>query len=125
MSITAARQAKADTHLSGHIRTTAYGVVTRKERLEKALANGARLELVMVRDEARERAIERELHQLRDYPFGNECHPTTIKVKALKAELAAKPMTEEYRLMQSSIEDGEYWNVLTKTEYQYALTVTQ
>jgi hypothetical protein len=125
MSITAARQAKADTHLQGLIRTTAFGVVTRKERIEKALANGARLEVASVQDEARERAIERELHTLRNHPFGNEFHPQTIQYRKLKAELAVKPMTEEYRLMQFSTEHGEYWTVLTKTEYQYAQTIAR
>lgn len=125
MSITAAQQAKAAKHLGQLIRTSQYGICTRAQRLDQALADGATLESAMVADEARERTIEREIAQLKGrdgwaIPTGNECHPKTIQWRKLLGELDGKPTMMEYRLHRP---DGEYWNVLSKTEFEYATQV--
>ena len=125
MSIAVAQQAKANNHLEQLVRTSAYGICTRRQRMVQAIAEGCTLECVMVQDEARERKIERELKQMqgRDgwgVPTGNQCHPTTIKFNALKAELAAKPMIAEYRLNRP---DNAYWTILSKTEFEFGNTL--
>lgn len=121
-TLSAARIARTDKFLSTLIRTSAYGICTRAQRLDQAVADGATVKAVEVRDEARERAIEREIAQLKGrdgwgIPTGNECHPKTIKFNKLKKELADGPKMIEYRLNRP---DGEYWNVITKTEFEYA-----
>jgi hypothetical protein len=120
-NLDAARQARSDKALAQLIRTSAYGITTKKERIERAIADGNRLEIVEVRDEARERAIEREMKSMMGngwgVPTGNECHPITIKYNKLKAELVAGPKTIEYRMYPAN---EEYWNVLSKTEFDYA-----
>ena len=121
MPITAARLAKANAHLNTLVRSSAFGITTRKERIDKAIAQGCTIEVARVRDEARERAIERELQAMRGrngwgVPTGNQCHPITIRFNALQEELKDGPMTVEYRL-----HFADYWNVLTKTEYDYAI----
>lgn len=120
-TLQAARNAKTEKFLNTLIRTSAYGICTRSQRLDQARADGAKLEAVEVRDEARERAIERELKSMMGNgfgaPTGNERHPITIKYNKLKAELANGPTLIEYRLHRP---DGEYWNVITKTEFEYA-----
>ena len=126
MSIAVANQAKAEKHLGQLIRTSAYGICTRKQRLEQAIADGSTVESASVRDEARERAIEREMKAMMGngwgVPTGNECHPVTIKYRKLQAELAAKPVMIEYRLHRP---DGEYWNVISKTEFECAKTLSR
>ena len=87
------------------------------------LADGSKVEAVEVRDEARERKLEREIEQLSGprgwgVPIGNQSHPTTIKYNNLKKELADGPTCTEYRLHRP---DGEYWNVITKTEFMYVI----
>jgi hypothetical protein len=123
-NIALARTAKNEKFLSTLIRTSAYGICTRSQRLDQALADGAKLEAAEVRDEARERAIERELKSMMGsgfgVPTGNVCHPITIKYNKLKAELANGPKMIEYRLHRP---DGDYWNVITKTEFEYAQSV--
>ena len=119
-SLTAAKQAKSEQHLAQLVRSTAFGITSRKERIDRALAGGAQLIAATVKDEARERAIDRELAQMRGpsgwgVPTGNECHPLTIRYRALQTEQAAGPTAVEYRL-----DYGEYWTVLTKTEWEYA-----
>lgn len=122
MSITTAQQAKGEKFLATLIRSSAYGICTRAQRIDQALADGAKVEAVEVRDEARERAIEREIASLSGargwgVPTGNQSHPTTIKYNKLKKELVDGPTMIEYRLHRP---DGEYWNVITKTEFEYA-----
>jgi hypothetical protein len=126
-TLTNARQAKTDKFLTTLIRTSAYGICTRAQRLDQAIADGATIEAAQVRDEARERAIEREIQQLKGrdgwgIPTGNECHPKTIQLRKLQKELADGPMCVEYRLNRP---DGEYWNVITKTEFEYAKGLVQ
>lgn len=118
-----ANKARADKHLDELVRTTAYGVVTRRERITRALETGAaQLELGNVCDFARIRAIERQIKQMMGngwgVPTGNDRHPLTIKYNNLKAELKAGPTKAEYRL-----DFGKYFVELTKTEYDFALTV--
>lgn len=127
MSLQTMKDAKAKNHLDTLIRTSQYGICTRGQRLQQAIAEGSTLEAATVRDEARERKIQRELDAMRGrdgwgVPTGNECHPITIKFNALKKELADGPTTTEYRLHRPH---GEYWNVITKTEYEYALGLEQ
>lgn len=122
-----ARNVKAANHLAQLVSTSAYGICTRAQRLEQAIADGCKLEVATVRDEARERKIEREIQALKGrdgwgIPTGNECHPKTIQFRKLQAELAAGPMTIEYRLHRPN---GEWWNVLTKTEYEYARNISK
>lgn len=126
LSVKLAAQGKADKHLSTLIRTSQYGICTRAQRLEQAMVDGSTLEAASVRDEARERKIEREIAQLKGrdgwgIPTGNESHPRTIQWRKLQAELAAGPMMIEYRLHRP---DKEYWNILTKTEFEYASSLT-
>jgi hypothetical protein len=126
MSITAAQSARANKHLGQLIRTSCYGICARSQRLDQALADGCTLEAVSVRDEARERAIQREMKAMMGngwgVPTGNDCHPLTIRYNALKSELCAGPVMTEYRMHRP---DGSYWNELTKTEWEYALSLSR
>lgn len=121
-TITKAQEARVEKFLTTLIRTSAYGICTRAERLDQALADGAKVEAINVRNEARERKIERELVQMKGrdgwgVPMGNDRHPKTIQYRALQTELADGPKMVEYRLHRP---DEEYWNVITKTEFEYA-----
>jgi hypothetical protein len=127
-NLDAAAAARAAKHLDQLVRTSSFGVVTRKRRLDLAIAAGATLEVASVRDEARERSLQREIETMRKadngwyVPTGNSNHPLTIKFNKLKADLAAGPKTIEYRLHQTN-SDGEFWNILTKIEYDYAVSI--
>jgi hypothetical protein len=128
-SLLAARQAKSDKHLSTLIRTTDYGVTTRRERIDRAMAAGGRLEVTRVFDEAREKVILREMESMRrgnngwGVPSGNACHPVTIKFNTLKQELADRPTCDQYELHPNHADGDTWFNVLTKTEYDYALSL--
>lgn len=117
-----ARTVKAQKFLDTLIRTSAYGICTRAQRLDQALADGSTIEAVEVRDDVKVRKLEREIEQMRrsdggwGVPTGNQSHPITIKYNKLKQELADGPTVIEYRLHRA---DGEYWNVITKTEFYY------
>lgn len=127
MRITLAQKARAEKHLSQYLHTSAWGICTRKQRIDQAIELNCKFEIALVKDESRERAIERELKliQGRDgwgVPTGNQSHPTTIKYNSLRAELANGPKTMEYRLY---VPGKDYWNVLTKTEWEYAQSLLQ
>lgn len=121
-----ANQAKAEKTLSQLVRTSHYGICTRKQRLEQAILDGSTVESASVKDEARERSIQREMKSMMGngwgVPTGNDRHPITVKYNNLKAELHRGPTTIEYRLHRP---DGDYWNVITKTEYEYALSLIE
>ena len=126
--IKSARNAKAEQYLNQLVRTSAWGICTRKQRIEQAIAQGCRFQAALVRDESRERAIERELKAMqgRDgwgVPTGNQSHPVTIKYNAFRAELANGPKKIEYRLWVNGA-NCEYFNELTKTEWDYAQSLT-
>ena len=103
-SIATARNAKTEQYLAQLVRTSSFGICTRKQRIEQAIAMGCKFESVQVPDESRTRKLEREIETMRRMdngfyvPSGNENHPITRKFNALKAELAAKPTMAEYRL---------------------------
>ncbi|MDE2101018.1 MAG: hypothetical protein KGL39_27475 [Patescibacteria group bacterium] len=124
-SIATARNAKTEQYLAQLVRTSAFGICTRKQRIEQAIAMGCKFESVQVPDEAKMRKLEREIETMRRMdngfyvPIGNENHPITRKFNALKAELAAKPTMTEYRLWVHGA-NSEYFNELTKTEWEYA-----
>ena len=126
MSIAVAQQAKANNHLEQLVRTSAYGICTRRQRMVQAIADGCTLECAMVQDEARERKLERDIDSMRTadngfyVPIGNQSHPITIKFNALKAELAARPTMAEYRLHRP---DGAYFTPLSKTEFEFGKTL--
>lgn len=122
--IKVARNAKNEQYLAQLVRTSAFGICTRKQRIDQAIAAQCRFQSILVRDESRERAIERELKAMqgRDgwgVPTGNQSHPVTIKYNALRAELANGPQKVEYRLWVNGA-NCEYFNELTKTEWEYA-----
>ncbi len=134
-NLTAARAARASSHLAGLIRTTEYGIVTRKARIERAVADGASFAIVSVYDESRERALLREIALMqrgRGVPTGNANHPLTIKLRELQAELAAGPRKPEYHLHPDHAKAGrvdslgrvETWfSILTKTEFDFAVSL--
>ncbi len=119
--IAKARAAKADVYLDGYIRTTAYGVTTRREWIIRALKQGDYIGVAQVRDTARENAITKQIDYMRKQwlPLGNEHHPETIKFNNLKKELADGPRIAEYRLYH----DDNSWSILRKTDYDFAVSL--
>lgn len=103
------------------VRTTAYGICTREERIIRSLADGCTVEAVDVADEAARTRLEDEYALLNrgfNVPWGNDRHPTTIRAQAMKDQLAGLITKREYRLHRP---DREYFTDLTKTEYDFAL----
>ena len=120
MSIEKALNAKRNNTLNRLINTSAYGLLSRRERIERTLADGGSVECVEVTDEATRTRLEREYEAMNrgfNVPWGNECHPKTIAAQALRNKLAGRITKLEYRLHRPN---GEYFNELSKTEYEYA-----
>lgn len=118
-SMAAAQAARMDAHLNSLIRYQGQ-VMKWKDLIDQKLAAGNKVHAHDVPDEAREKALEKAIENLKKandgfIPTGNANHPTTIKYKALKDELAAGPTKKEYRL-----EDADGRGItITKTLADY------
>lgn len=116
----AANIARANKVLQKLIRTIDYGVVTYQEYVIKRLVEGGRVATALIEDTAKRARLEREYAVLNrgfNVPWENECHPTTIKVTALKAQLAGSITCIEYRLYAPG---DAHWSVIPKMVYDFA-----
>jgi 2'-5' RNA ligase len=118
-----AQQAKTDKFLDENGRSPDGTIITRRQRMDQRLADGWKVAVEDVKDDAAIARIKREMEQMmRGHsgygPPANENHPDRIKYNALKKQLADGPKTKQY-----SISDGKgEERIITKTEYDYALS---
>lgn len=113
------QKAKADKYLDEERWSeTEQRKITRRQRIDERLAQGGKIDVKQIRDEARVRQIERELERMNKgwVPTGNPNHPETIKYNALKQELKNGPKEPSYRMVMP---DGDEY-IINKTEYDYA-----
>ena len=111
----ARREAKV---LDTQVNTREYGVVTRRDLVDRELADGYTPETVEVTDTAAVKKAE-DTKALMDkrgnVPLGNPNHPETIRYRELQKTLMSPPKVPEYRMNK-----GDRYRVLTKIEYDYA-----
>lgn len=113
MNAKKARNALDESVLSGGRPTT------RKEIIEKSIADGAVVESTQSPDTSKINKLTEYLKRHRDRPFGNENHPETIAYNKAKAELEAGPVKTERRLIKpNGAFRGEAQ--ITKTGMDYA-----
>lgn len=111
----ARREAKV---LDTQVNTREYGVVTRRDLVDRELADGYTPETVEVTDTAavtKAEGTKALMDKRGDVPFGNPNHPETIRYRELQKTLMIPPKVPEYRMNK-----GDRYRVLTKIEYDYA-----
>lgn len=116
----AAQEARREATLSQDIRTATGEVMERRELVDKELSEGGKPEIVQVPDTAAlNKAIERKKVMDRGWvPTGNEKHPATIEYRALQETIKNPPTRPEYRMQKTD----DSWRVLTKAEYDHAIS---
>jgi hypothetical protein len=119
-----AQQAKADKYLDTEGRMPDGKTSTRRERIDKRLADGWRVSVEQVKDDAGIRRIEREIKELGRGHDGwgapaNENHPDRIKLNGLKAKLKEGPTIPEYVISDGNGDD----RIISKTEFDYAKSI--
>jgi len=115
-----AREARANKVLDEQMMARSRGkVMTRRELVDAEIAEGATPLVQDVEDTAAvNRAVEqKKIMDRRIVPTGNPNHPETIRYRELEATIKNPPKKPEYRM----VKDGA-WRVLTKSEYDYAVT---
>jgi hypothetical protein len=121
--ITKAADALRNKRLNQLVRTTEFGVITWREYVERRIRAGGTVRTAEVSDYALRAKLEAEYEFMNrgfNVPWGNECHPTTIKAQALKDRLKGQITSTEYRL-SGSVPD--HWTVINKTVYEYGLNL--
>ncbi|MGV8131869.1 MAG: hypothetical protein ACP5N7_07255, partial [Candidatus Pacearchaeota archaeon] len=119
-------QAKQDAVLDKKISYSDYGVLTRREFIDKVISEGYKPVIEQEVDTAQIKRIEEEYERLKnsDLPLGNRNIPSVARYWELRKYVVdvdrQKPMKDVYRMKKGS---GS-WDI-TKTEYDYALTKQQ
>lgn len=111
----AQREAKV---LDTQVNTREYGVVTRRDLVDREMADGYTPETVEVTDTAAVKKAEdtkAQMDKRGNVPLGNPNHPETIRYRELQKTLMSPPKVPEYRMNK-----GDRHRVLTKIEYDYA-----
>jgi hypothetical protein len=121
--VTALQESRANARLDNdRIRDTDGEVLTRRAWVNKRLVQGWKPIAESIPDNAATAKLENELDYLRRVewePSGNPNWPNTKRYYAIKGLLADGPKKAEYRLVDTS---GDICTVITKTEYDYAVT---
>lgn len=114
-------QARAEKFLDTRVLTEQFGVVTRREKLDRRREAGYVVRIVSIPDHAAREAAERRAHTMMradngwGVPTGNPRHPRTIEYNAL-LKTAKTAMVDEYR--HEHPVGGTYY-LLSTFEYQY------
>lgn len=114
----AAQEKRVADVLDVDIRSAEFGVLTRRQLVEKEVDAGYTPVIEQVRDDAAvKKATERKAVMDKGWvPTGNERHPKTIEYRALQETIKNPPTKPEYRMMK-----GERYRMLTKIEYDHAV----
>lgn len=121
-NIAIAQAARRDTHLARLVNTSRYGILTWEEFTRRAVSDGAKPEIVEFDDYKLHTKLEHEYECMNrgfNVPWGNACHPTTIKAQALKDRLKGRITSPEFMLRHS---DGT-GTVVSKTVYDFACSL--
>jgi len=103
------QEARANAVLDKLMNYDVFGVITRREYVQKAIGRGYTVSVVMRPDRA---AISNADRVLSSEVFGS-------RVQEAKAILENPPIVPEYRMNYPT----GYWLEITKTEYDFALTI--
>ena len=92
MGIAVAQLAKANHHLEQRVRTSAYGICTRRQRMVKAIADGCTLECALVQDKRQESAswngiLNRCGEQITAFTFPSAINPIQSRSNSTRSKL--------------------------------------
>lgn len=119
-TMTAALEARAAKHLDSLIRADGE-VMTMRQLVENRITQSYVPTIAQVEDTATRMRLQHELDRLirSGEPSGNPNWPATKRYRELKSQLAQPILKDDYRLQL-----GDRWTVITKTAYEFALSLT-
>jgi len=97
-------------------------VMTIREHIEYLLNKGNYVKIVQIRDETKERNIQKQIDYLKKQgePSGNINWPNTKKYYEYCQQLKEGVFKNDYRLYYNNGKENTYY-LLTKTEYDYII----
>lgn len=115
------KESRINSVLEKQIRYGLYGILTRREFIERVRDNGGTCIVEKLRDFNKEDREREWLHRNAfNHPFGNKCHPQTIAYNERKQALNDGIFVDQYIVVIPLPGIGEtYMIIITKIEYDY------